>query len=1315
MGKQSISHERDLRNQCLGASSRSPSTSVELLANFQNELSGYQTVDVRVRHLSVTVEAVAPSPLSSLDALRARINGSKKTPTSIKKILDDVSADFPSRSLTAIVGASGSGKTMLLNVISGRMKAHKFRQSGTVTYKSSTNNCCGKVDAAYVLQQDVLLPTLTVRETLQLAADLRLSTTKTKAERCTMVETVIAELGLQTCANTKIGDPAHNKGCSGGERRRTSIGIQLLADQPILILDEPTTGLDAASAIQVVQTLSRLARKGKTIIMTIHQPRSEIWRLVDNIVLLSRGSPVYSGSVKQCLPHFERMGYKLPSFFNPFDFIVDLAAIDIQSVELEKNSSIRVDQLLKAWASESASYHEKISQSFTNKSLHSNRATSYRDLFDELAHETMVLTRRTFIVTYRDRLGLFASIIEATSMGMISGWVFYHLGGDLSGIKSRQGALYTASAVQSYLVLVFETYRLSVDIEIYDRERIEGTSRPVTFVLSRRLSRILVEDIPVPILFSLIFYFMAGFRPQARQFFTFLVIQTITHLASINLASICVAINRQFMVASLLANLSFTLQTFACGYFINTHSLAVWLRWTKWISYIFYAFSALCTNEFRGHMYDCPYSGEASNQACKEYWGEYILEALNVPSDWLWRPIVVLVGFTALFFGLSILLLQLITIEVKLARSRQSEVSCGEDHERSTRTTDAPTSINITLDGFGIDLETRRLFKAMSRKQICAPITTNFESGSLNVIMGPSGSGKSTCLNTIAQRPQSSPVSRYLSCGTIRLNGAIATDSVLRSICSYVPQDDTGLLPSLTVRETLYFAAQLRLPHFVSHEQKLQRAESILLRLGLKECADTLVGNEFMKGVSGGEKRRVSIGIQILTDPKVLLLDEPTSGLDAFTADSIIKVLQSLADEGRTVILSIHQPRSDTFRQFGKLLLLTHSGDVAYAGGVPNILPHFSEIGYTCPDATNPADFIMDLVSDESFCCHQQQEGILLSSIKADERPLATSRVTESPSGPTTFSREGRLSLPAEIGAYKRSQLPFSRAFPILLRRGMINLKRQPELLIGRVTQIMGLGIVLAAFVAPLQNDYYAVQSRVGYILTMSSMMFVGMLNSIAMYPTERDIYYHEDRDNTYTVEAFFCYYSFVEFLFELLGSLLYAVLTVFAVGLPRTASQFFLMTYSALCVVSCGESFGILFLTMFSHTGLAVSVMTVMMAISVSLAGVLSISLDRFLTVVSYVSPVKWQVGALLSYTLRGTTFTCSDQQRLGNGTCPIQTGDQVLQLYKLDVSTLQYALILGAIAIGYRLLAYLGLKTRRVDWTRCMRMELPGRKNVK
>jgi ABC-type multidrug transport system permease subunit len=422
-------------------------------------------------------------------------------------------------------------------------------------------------------------------------------------------------------------------------------------------------------------------------------------------------------------------------------------------------------------------------------------------------------------------------------------------------------------------------------------------------------------------------------------------------------------------------------------------------------------------------------------------------------------------------------------------------------------------------------------------------------------------------------------------------------------------------------------------------------------------------------------------------------LDEPTSGLDAFTSASIIDVLKGLADEGRTIIFTIHQPRSDLFKQFGSLLLLTRGGDVVYSGRAAAMVSHFESLGFPCPGITNPADFALDLVTVDlqeaarEASTGKKVSGLVTSWTAAQLCPIAD---------------ETQISAPAALGSLARRKSPFFVSLSILIHRGIINLRRQPNLITGRISQLVGLGIVLTAFFAPLRNDYYSVQTRMGYVQDISSIFFVGMLNSIAMYPPERAIFYHEDADNMYPLEAFFIYYSILEIPMELMASILFSLLTVLAAGLPRTASMFFLMAYNAFCVVSCGESFGIFFLTLFSHTGLAVSVMSVVLSISVHLGGVISLSVPAFLQAMNHLSPVKWQVGSLASYSLRGIEFTCTDAQRLGgpHGPCPIQTGEQVLALYGLDVNTGTYVLSLGGVTLGYRILAYLVLKIRRTNW---------------
>ncbi|EAL71957.1 ABC transporter G family protein [Dictyostelium discoideum AX4] len=244
-------------------------------------------------------------------------------------------------------------------------------------------------------------------------------------------------------------------------------------------------------------------------------------------------------------------------------------------------------------------------------------------------------------------------------------------------------------------------------------------------------------------------------------------------------------------------------------------------------------------------------------------------------------------------------------------------------------------------------------------KQILTNINGHIESGTIFAIMGPSGAGKTTLLDILAHRLNIN------GSGTMYLNGNKSDFNIFKKLCGYVTQSDS-LMPSLTVRETLNFYAQLKMPRDVPLKEKLQRVQDIIDEMGLNRCADTLVGtaDNKIRGISGGERRRVTISIELLTGPSVILLDEPTSGLDASTSFYVMSALKKLAKSGRTIICTIHQPRSNIYDMFDNLLLLG-DGNTIYYGKANKALEYFNANGYHCSEKTNPADFFLDLINTQ--------------------------------------------------------------------------------------------------------------------------------------------------------------------------------------------------------------------------------------------------------------------------------------------------------------------------------------------------------------
>ncbi|KAM3198298.1 hypothetical protein ACQJBY_073443 [Aegilops geniculata] len=232
--------------------------------------------------------------------------------------------------------------------------------------------------------------------------------------------------------------------------------------------------------------------------------------------------------------------------------------------------------------------------------------------------------------------------------------------------------------------------------------------------------------------------------------------------------------------------------------------------------------------------------------------------------------------------------------------------------------------------------------------------------GRLLALMGPSGSGKTTLLNVLAGQLTAS-TSLHLS-GFLYVNGQPMSQGGYK--IAYVRQEDI-FFSQLTVRETLSLAAELQLPDTMSPERKEKYVNDLLFRLGLVNSADSIVGDAKVRGISGGEKKRLSLACELIASPSVIFADEPTTGLDAFQAEKVMETLRQLAEDGHTVICSIHQPRGSVYSKFDDIVLLSE-GEVVYMGPAKEEpLKYFASLGYQCPDHENPAEFLADLISTD--------------------------------------------------------------------------------------------------------------------------------------------------------------------------------------------------------------------------------------------------------------------------------------------------------------------------------------------------------------
>nr|GMD73736.1 ABC transporter G family member 15-like [Ipomoea batatas] len=319
--------------------------------------------------------------------------------------------------------------------------------------------------------------------------------------------------------------------------------------------------------------------------------------------------------------------------------------------------------------------------------------------------------------------------------------------------------------------------------------------------------------------------------------------------------------------------------------------------------------------------------------------------------------------------------------------------------------------------------------------------------GRIMSIMGPSGSGKSTLLDSLAGRLSSNVVMT----GNILLNGK--KRRLDYGVVAYVAQEDV-LLGTLTPRETITYSAKLRLPTTLTDDEIKQIVEGTIMEMGLLDCADRLVGNWQMRGISGGEKKRLSIALEILVRPHILFLDEPTSGLDSAAAFFVVHALKNISSDGRIVVSSIHQPSSEVFALFDDLYLLS-GGETVYFGEAQMAKEFFAEAGFPCPSRRNPSDHYLRCINSDFDIVtatlkgsqriqETQKSDYLMNMATADIKALLVQNYRSSKYGTRARDRLQEFSKiqDIEIQSIKGSQAGWGKQLKTLTQRSFLNMNR---------------------------------------------------------------------------------------------------------------------------------------------------------------------------------------------------------------------------------------------------------------------------------
>uniref|UniRef100_A0A7M4F2Z8 ATP-binding cassette sub-family G member 2-like n=1 Tax=Crocodylus porosus TaxID=8502 RepID=A0A7M4F2Z8_CROPO len=519
-----------------------------------------------------------------------------------REILKDING-IMRPGLNAILGPTGSGKSSLLDILAARKDSHGL--SGDILINGASRPRNFKCISGYVIQNDVVMGTLTVRENFEFSAALRLPTSVPEQKKKERVNQIILELGLSKVADSKVGTSII-RGVSGGERKRTNIGMELITDPAVLFLDEPTTGLDASTANAVLLLLKRMARRGKTIVFSIHQPRYSIFKLFDTLTLLASGRLLYHGPAQTAMQYFKSIGYECEPYNNPADFILDIINGDSTAVTVRRNYEevSGDDTIARALADlySSSSYYKETKAELEKLPLeHKMISSDFKKITYSTSffHQLKWVSRRTFKNLIGNPQNSTAQLGIVTVLGIIIGAIFAGVKNDASGIQNRVGALFFLTTNQCMNSIT--TIELFVtEKKIFIHEYVSGYYRVSAYFFSKILADLIPMRTLPSIIFTCINYFMIGFKPTAQAFFTLMITLILVAYTASSMALAIATGQNVVTVANLLINICFVFMIIFSGLLVNLTSVGPWLFWLQYFSIPRYGLTALQINEFTG-------------------------------------------------------------------------------------------------------------------------------------------------------------------------------------------------------------------------------------------------------------------------------------------------------------------------------------------------------------------------------------------------------------------------------------------------------------------------------------------------------------------------------------------------------------------------------------------------------------------------------------------------------------------------------------------------------------------------------------------
>ncbi|KAL9463298.1 hypothetical protein AB3S75_001161 [Citrus x aurantiifolia] len=1050
--------------------------------------------------------------------------------------------------------------------------------------------------------------------------DVFMKAASTEGEEANVItDYYLKVLGLDICADTMVGDEMR-RGVSGGQKKRVTTGEMMVGPALALFMDEISTGLDSSTTFQIVNCFKQnIHINSGTAVISLLQPAPETYNLFDDIILLSDGQIVYQGPRELVLEFFESMGFKCPKRKGEADFLQEVTSKkDQEQYWAHKDRPYRFVQV-QEFVAAFQSFHvgQKLSDELHtpfDKSK-SHRAALTTEVYGVGKRELLkACTSRELLLMKRNSFVYIFKLIQMGSITLVYMTLFFRT--KMHKDSVTDGGIYAGALFFTIVMPLFsgfaEISMTIVKLPVFYKQRDFKFFPPWAYAIPSWILKIPISFLE-PAVWVFLSYYVVGYDPNAGRFFKqYLLLLAFNQMIS-GLFRFLGATGRNLVVAYTFGSFAVLVLLALGGFVLSREEVKKWWKWAYWSSPVMYAQNGIMANEFLGH------SWKKFTPTSTESLGVQVLESREffAHAYWYWLGLGALFGFILLWnvgFALALTFLNqfekpraVITEEFE-SDEQDNRIggtvqlsNCGEsgndNRERnssfqSSSLTEAEAShpkkrgmvlpfepYSLTFDEvvYSVDMPQQMKLQGVPEDKLVLlnGVSGAFRPGVLTALMGVSGAGKTTLMDVLAGRKTGG----YIT-GDIRISGYPKKQETFARISGYCEQNDIHS-PFVTVYESLFYSAWLRLPPEVNSETRKMFIEEVMELVELKPLRQSLVGLPGVSGLSTEQRKRLTIAVELVANPSIIFMDEPTSGLDARAAAIVMRTVRNTVDTGRTVVCTIHQPSIDIFEAFDELFLMKRGGREIYVGPLGHHSCHLISYFEAIPgvekikDGYNPATWMLEV----SASSQEVALGVDFCDIyKRSELFRRNKLLIEDLSKPAPGSKDLYF-------ATQYSQSAFSQFMACLWKQHW-SYWRNPAYTAVRFLFTAFIALLLGSIFWDLGGKTEKRQDLSNAMGSMfTALIFLGFQYCISVQPVvfvERMVYYREVAAGMFSGIPWALAQIMIEIPYVFVQSLIYSSIVYAMMSFDWTAAKFFWYIFYMY--------FALLFFTLYGMAAVAVT-----------------------------------------------------------------------------------------------------------------------------